>query len=397
MDFRKSCEELYAVCQIPLTIVNRDCEPLLVLPDKSGLFPQRAVRWVLVDFILQKRDELHPLITYVEPGYFVGVVALPGDTFCIIGLVSPFQHPRSEIMQMASTAFAPRQMQEYCDFMIQLPLVNLYQLKALMCLLVQLAHDTEITPESILFVDNTVLRTETPDDALFNLREDAEFHVPLDFETGVCEAIESGSTELLQQRLLEPSQGKVGMMSSNPLQQQKYAFVSFATLLTRAAIRGGLPGETAFSLSDVYCQRADAQLDITAVQKLTFTMAMDFCRRVADTKNSGAQSAAVKTCINYISEHLHDDLRLEELSRCCGLCSRSLSLKFKAEMGMGIPEYIHREKLREARYLLDCTDYTLAEIAGFLNYPTQSYFTQIFKKYQGCTPQQYRDMPHNRS
>ena len=123
-------------------------------------------------------------------------------------------------------------------------------------------------------------------------------------------------------------------------------------------------------------------------------MAMDFCRRVADIKNSGAQSTAVKACINYISEHLHDDLRLEELSRHCGLCSRSLSLKFKAEMGMGIPEYIHREKLREGRYLLDCTDYTLAEIAGFLNYPTQSYFTQIFKKYQGCTPQQYRSRLH---
>ena len=42
----------------------------------------------------------------------------------------------------------------------------------------------------------------------------------------------------------------------------------------------------------------------------------------------------------------------------------------------------------------DYTDYTLAEIAGFLNYPTQSYFTQIFKKYQGCTPQQYRSRLH---
>lgn len=397
MELRKCCEEIYTVCQIPLTIVNREGEPLLTLPDKNELVPQRATQWVLMDFILQKRDALHPLVTYVEPGYFIGVVALPEDAYCIIGLVSPFQHPRSEIMQMALPAIPPRQMQEYCDFMTQLPLVNLYQLKALLCLMVRLVHGTEIMPENILFVDNTVLRTERPDDALFNLREDAEFHVPVDFETGVCEAIEAGNAELLQRRLLQPSQGKVGMMSSNPLQQQKYAFVSFATLLTRAAIRGGLPGETAFNLSDVYCQRADAQLEITAVQKLTFTMAMDFCRRVADTKNSGAQSPAVKTCINYISEHLHDDLRLEELSRCCGLCSRSLSLKFKAEMGMGIPEYIHREKLREARYLLDCTDYTLAEIAGFLNYPTQSYFTQIFKKYQGCTPQQYRDTPHRAS
>ena len=60
---------------------------------------------------------------------------------------------------------------------------------------------------------------------------------------------------------------------------------------------------------------------------------------------------------------------------------------------MGIPEYIHREKLREAKYLLERTDYTLTQITTFLNYPTQSYFTQIFKKYEGCTPQQYRNDP----
>ena len=150
-------------------------------------------------------------------------------------------------------------------------------------------------------------------------------------------------------------------------------------------------------MSDVYCQRMDAQTEIPAVQQLTYTMAMDFCRRVADAKNSGAQSSVVKDCIAYISAHLHEDLRVEELSQCCKLCSRSLSIKFKTEMGMGIPEYIHREKLREAKYLLTSTDYSLADIAGFLNYPTQSYFTQIFKRYVGTTPQQYRDSPHRAS
>ena len=52
-------------------------------------------------------------MTYVEPGYFIGVVALPDDCYCIAGLVSPFQHARSEIMQMASLALAPQQMQAY--------------------------------------------------------------------------------------------------------------------------------------------------------------------------------------------------------------------------------------------------------------------------------------------
>lgn len=395
MDFFKSCEDLYTLCQVPLTIVTAAGEPLLGLPGPHDeLIPRRAVQWVLADFLLQKRDALHPLVTYVEPGYFIGVAALPGEQFCIVGLVSPFQHPRSEIMQLASLAIDPQYLQPFCDLMAQVPLVNLYQLKSLLCLLVRLAHGQDITAENVLFVDNTAARPANLNDALFELREDAEFHVPVDYEAGVCGAIEAGDVELLQRRLLAPSQGKIGRMSSSALQQQKYAFISFATLLTRAAIRGGLSSETAFNLSDVYCQRMDAQTEIPAVEQLTFTMAMDFCRRVADAKNGGVQSSVVKECIAYISAHLHDDLRLEELSRHCGLCSRSLSLKFKAEVGCGIPEYIHKEKLREARYLLTNTDYTLADIAGFLNYPTQSYFTQIFKKYEGRTPQQYRDNPH---
>ena len=395
MDFYKNCTDLYEICHIPITVVDRSGDPLLSLPSRGGEFvPPKAVQCVLTDFLLQKRDFLHPLVTYLEPGYFLGVVELTEETFCIVGLVSPFQHVRSEILQIASQAIESQKLQEFCDLMIQMPMVNLYQLKSLLCLLVRLAHETEITAEDILFVDNTAFHTENLNDALFELREDAEFHVPMDYETGVCGAIEAGDVELLQRRMLTPSQGKVGRMSSSALQQQKYAFISFATLLTRAAVRGGLSGETAFNLSDVYCQRMDAQSEIPAVEQLSFTMAMDFCRRVADAKNGGVQSSVVKDCIAYISAHLHEDLRVEELSQYCNLCSRSLSIKFKAEMGMGIPEYIHREKLREAKYLLTSTDYSLADIAGFLNYPTQSYFTQIFKRYEGTTPQQYRDNPH---
>lgn len=230
-------------------------------------------------------------------------------------------------------------------------------------------------------------------DALFELREDADFHVPVDYDIGACEAIEAGDVELLQRRLLTPSQGEIGRMNSSALQQQ-YTFITFATILTLAAIHGGLSGETAFNLSDVYCQRMDAQNEIPAVEQLTYTMAMDFCCHVADAKKGNAQSIAIKEYITYISAHLHDDLRLEELSQHCGLFRRSLSIKFKVEVGCAIPEYIHKEKLREARYLLTNTDYTLADIAGFLNCPTQSYFTQIFRKYEGRTPQQYRNNPH---
>ena len=78
MDFLKSCEDLYTVCRIPLTIVTAAGEPLLGLPGPHDeLIPRRAVHWVLTDFLLQKRDTLHPLVTNVEPAYIIGVAALP--------------------------------------------------------------------------------------------------------------------------------------------------------------------------------------------------------------------------------------------------------------------------------------------------------------------------------
>ena len=36
--------------------------------------------------------------------------------------------------------------------------------------------------------------------------------------------------------------------------------------------------------------------------------------------------------------------------------------------------------MKEAKYLLRRTDYSLTSIASCLNYPSQSYFTQIFKQ-----------------
>ena len=66
MDFLKSCEDLYTVCRIPLTIVTAAGEPLLGLPGPHDeLIPRRAVHWVLTDFLLQKRDTLHRGISLV--------------------------------------------------------------------------------------------------------------------------------------------------------------------------------------------------------------------------------------------------------------------------------------------------------------------------------------------
>ena len=153
MDFLPSCEQLHDITRIPMGIVSSDGNYLHGFPGLlQGIVNARFVQIVLMDFQLQNRDPLHPLITYVEPGYLLGVSQLEDGLYCLVGLVSPFRHTRDEILHLAAGVIDSREMHAYCDMMMQVPLVNLYQLKALMSLVTKLAHETAIADEDILFV-----------------------------------------------------------------------------------------------------------------------------------------------------------------------------------------------------------------------------------------------------
>ncbi|MBR0041121.1 MAG: helix-turn-helix domain-containing protein [Oscillospiraceae bacterium] len=390
----QTLERLNSITGIPLSLLDGEGHLLRTWPDTAAAAPRtEAGAAVIADFRLQKRDALHPLISFLDPGFLLGVAEIDPARYVLIGLVSPYVHSRADILAMVGDAIHPTQLQSYCDMLMKQPLVSLEKLKDLLCLLTALLG-REVPEGNILFVDNVSSRklgASLLDQSLFEQREEAEFHVPTDYETALCSAVEAGDRALLERSLFAPVRGRIGRMSANELRQQKYSFICMATLTSRAAIRGGLNAETAFSLSDLYCQRADLLTEVPLIQNLTFTMLMDFCSKVREVKKRSDTSPIIQNCLGYISVHLHEPITLEQLSRHCGLCTRSLSLRFREEMGMGIPEYIHREKLREAEYLLRHTEYSLSEITVYLNYPSQSYFTQIFKKYRGRTPQQFRD------
>ena len=387
-------EMLYAINHIPMTLLDREGNFLTSFPKEmpKGVHPF-AYKMVIEDFRLQKRDITHPLISFLGSGFLLGVMQLTPERYLLIGLVSSLSQSRKDILSMVTEVIFPHSLQAFCDFLLQTPLMVVQQLKDYMRLSARLLLNTDIPADNILFMDIFSGENAEPfalEKNMFELREEAEFHIPVDFETGICNAIETGNRRHLEQCLYMPYRGRVGKMSSSELRQQKYSFICMATLASRAAIRGGLQAEAAFSLSDLYCQRIDLLSDLTHIQNMTFTMLTDYCDRVRDIQKRPAVSPVIENCLSYISVHLHETINLAQLSAHCGLCSRSLSLRFKKEVGMGIPEYIHREKMQEAEYLLQHSAYSISEITSFLNYPSQSYFTQTFKTYWGMTPQQFR-------
>ncbi|OMF23011.1 helix-turn-helix domain-containing protein [Paenibacillus sp. FSL H8-0259] len=58
--------------------------------------------------------------------------------------------------------------------------------------------------------------------------------------------------------------------------------------------------------------------------------------------------------------------------------------------GYPLHEYIHRLKMAEAKHLLLNTSLQVQEIAGMLHYRDSFYFSRLFKKYMGISPQNCR-------
>ena len=388
------CQRFFTALPIPLAIVNGEGKYLESWPEafRGIVRPEFAVL-VLEDFRLQKRDVRHPLINYVDKGFFVGVIQIKAELYLIVGLASPFRHSQKELLEFGGAAILPEALQSFVAMLQNTPIVTLPQLTAYMCLLACALTGAPIEEDDILFSDSASrvpYSAEKLSGARFRQREAADPHAATNYENGVCGAISLGRSDLLIQRLTASPGGSIGMMSPDELRQRRYTFISFATLVSRAAIRGGLPEETAFLLSDLYCQRMDSLTSASAMDQLTLGMAMDFCEKVEKSRLPQQVSPVVQKALSYITVHLHESFGMEELSRHCHLCRRSLTIRFQKEVGMTVNEYVQKEKIEEAKFLLRHTETTLPEIAAYLNYSSQSYFTQQFKKHTGETPERYR-------
>ncbi|MBR0223708.1 MAG: AraC family transcriptional regulator [Bacteroidales bacterium] len=67
----------------------------------------------------------------------------------------------------------------------------------------------------------------------------------------------------------------------------------------------------------------------------------------------------------------------------------------RSQTGHSAMEWIEISRLNLAKSLLKQGSLQIAEIASAVGIDDQSYFTRFFKKLEGCTPSQYRDMRKN--
>lgn len=202
--------------------------------------------------------------------------------------------------------------------------------------------------------------------------------------------VEYGRTDEIEALFRRPIEGRAGTMAADALRQEKNLLICTATLVTRAAIRGGLDRAAAFSLSDSYIQKAELMGDYTGLLRLSAQMVEDFTRRVADVRCGVGTSQLIRDARAYILTHLDRPVTTGELAHATGMNRTYLCKRFQEEAGMTVNRYVTAVKMDEAKRLLKVTKKTPAEIAEVLGYSSQSYFQSVFKKSVGKTPGAYR-------
>lgn len=92
----------------------------------------------------------------------------------------------------------------------------------------------------------------------------------------------------------------------------------------------------------------------------------------------------------YIDTNYSQNITLDTLAAITHINKYYLAHSFTSCIGQSPINYLSARRLQASMELLVSTNHSIAQIASSTGFSSQSYFSQIFKKSVGMTPQQYR-------
>lgn len=120
-------------------------------------------------------------------------------------------------------------------------------------------------------------------------------------------------------------------------------------------------------------------------------LASDYLEQGEDDRDAQSNGEVVCKVKHYIEDHLSYNITRQELAEYVFLNKDYLSRIFKDETGMSIVDYIIKKKIHVACELLSTTNLSVSKAAECVGYTHMPYFSKIFKKVTGMTPNEYKN------
>ena len=108
-----------------------------------------------------------------------------------------------------------------------------------------------------------------------------------------------------------------------------------------------------------------------------------------EADKTGSSHAVILEVLAYLEEHYNEDIGLNELADKVGMSTAYISVLFKNEVGISYIKYLTNMRIAQAKKLLK-EGYRVNEVSDMVGYNNYRYFSDIFKKYVGQTPNEYK-------
>ena len=125
-----------------------------------------------------------------------------------------------------------------------------------------------------------------------------------------------------------------------------------------------------------------------------FMMLLSCLSRLLMLQKSGPgmrHQEAMTGAIEYIHQHLYENVPVEELARECSMSTSHFIHQFKDYTGFSPHTYQTRLRLEHAKELMGSTTMNIAEIAMAVGYDNPLYFSRLFHRHTGLSPSRYRE------
>jgi AraC family transcriptional regulator len=107
-------------------------------------------------------------------------------------------------------------------------------------------------------------------------------------------------------------------------------------------------------------------------------------------QTQGLTQRKLQQAIAYINDHLTENLSLTAIAHELDMSQYYFSRLFKQSMGVSPYQYVMKQRIERAKYLLRTTPLSVEAIARQVGFSNQNQLTVQFRRFIGTTPSNYR-------
>ena len=158
-----------------------------------------------------------------------------------------------------------------------------------------------------------------------------------------------------------------------------------------AGERKGEIGRIVETMHSLYGQPGmEDACQLLAASFLALVCQMNLERRLDLDENTAKTGLTISCIEQYINRKKEKNITLDSVAEQFHISRYYLSHLFRKSTGFSLIQYLTQRRIGEAQILLQSSEKSVADISLMTGFSSSSYFNNVFRRYVGMTPIQYR-------